>query len=247
MLKLSISTGLFAVLACASVPNASAEPGWTVVQNGSMPVGGTSTITFSANGVCIDSKTTGLCLVAKGPDWDITLFSKKNQACYKSSLKNWAASIRSRTENAGGGPFDGAVWNPAGAGLNVAGIQTDSYITETNGIRKMVCSRQCKTEAAKLPSARLYVAKSIVMPPQVSAIVSQLYAIPNTQRLPLRLDFELPGREAITRVDTIQIAKQNVPASTFAIPEGLKLVKSDMEVFVDQRRRDEIARELQGL
>lgn len=252
MNKLLVSVGLIAILGAAPAyaapaPQAAAKPGWIVTQKGSMPVGGASTITFCADGVCIGSKASGLYLVAKSPDWDITLFSTKNHACFKSTLKNWADSIRKRTKAAGGGPFDGAAWKPAGPGVKVAGFQTDSYVTETNGIRKMTCSRQGTSQPTKLPTARLYVAKDIATPPQVSAIVAQLYAIPNCQKLPLKLDFTLPGRRTITRVDTLQIAKQSIPPSTFAVPTGLKLVKSDMDVFIDQKSKDELDKELEGL
>lgn len=254
MHKVWLSIGFAALVihvqsATAAAP-AAARPGWTVTQSGSLPIGGAAIITFSSAGVSISNRDSGLHLVAKSPNWDITLFSTKTKACYKSSLKDWAQSIRKRTKDSGGGPFDGATWKPAKGNYSVAGFPAQTFVTETSGIKKMSCSRSATPSGkgtAKLPSARLYLAKDIVTPAQVSEIVSQLYAVPNNQRLPLKLEFTLPERKPVTRVNTTLIEKQNIPESTFAIPSGLRQVKSDMEVLIDRKIQDEIDQDLQGL
>lgn len=228
------------LLATSSSAYAAPEVGWSIRQTAKgSPMGTGATITITPTGMRTSDPKSGVSMFTKGPSWNVFLFNTQTGNIYQTTLPQWIQSIQKR-KAANGGRFEGANWKRGGT-TQIAGVRAYEF-----AIDRPVAGRTLRGPDGKpkvIPSiaaAKLFVAQDIVTPPQVSDLVSKIYGVPDCQRIPLRMEVTEAGKRPVLAVDTISIARVNVPDAMFQIPPGLKPVKSDMEVFIDRKSMDQL-------
>lgn len=228
---------VLALTAFSSILPARAENGWVLSQmSQSSPMAGGQTIYITPSGMrSLDSKT-GLSMFTKGPAWNVVLFNKQTRKFYQTPLQSWLQSFQRRNL---GGKFEGASWRRGRQG-SVCNVRAYEFVMDHPPAMKAP-ARTVHGHTRTMPTikaASLWVATDIVTPPQVSAIISKIYGIPDCQRIPLRLVItDGSGRNQVA-MDTMKVAKTPVPDSVFDIPAGYAQVKSDMEVLLDKESMD---------
>lgn len=232
-----------------SVANAAfAEPGWSVTQaaKGGTALTGQMTIYITSNGMRTYDPKNGVTLMTRGPNWTVYIYNTKTKKIYQSALQPWLASFKQRGIS---GRFDGASWKRGNSNIAVAGQRAYEFVMDRPPQVKTnskSLSGKVKKYGSSIQGGSLWVASDIATPPQVSNIISQLYGIPDSQRIPLRMVAIENGRPS-TMMDTTKVARIDVPASIFAVPGGLQPVKQDADVFIDQESMDTLDEMLQEL
>lgn len=240
MVNWRVLPALMATMLSIGAANAAPEVGWSITQTAKgSPMGTGATIIITPTGFLTTNAKSGVSMFTRGPAWNVVLFNTQTRSIYTTSLQNWIASIQKR-KAASGGRFDGASWKRGGTS-NVAGVRAYEFAIDRPIAGRTVRGTDGKVhQVPPIQAASLFVAQDIVTPPQVSDLVSKIYGVPDCQRIPLRMVVTEAGKRPILAVDTVRVARVNVPDAMFAIPGGLKPVKSDMEVFIDRRSMDAI-------
>lgn len=224
-----------------------AEPGYMVVQSakGGASLSGQMTLYVSNNGMRTLDPKNGVSLMTRGPNWTVYIFNTKTKRVFQSPLQPWLASFKNRGLS---GRFDGASWRRGNPNGVVANQRAYEFVMDKPPpIRTNSKSLNGKIKKyGAIQGASLWVASDIATPPQVSNIISQLYGIPDSQRIPLRMQARENG-QTNTMMDTIQVKRMEIPASIFTVPPGLQSVKQDSDVFIDQESMDTLDEMLQDL
>lgn len=233
-----------AVLACLALPGqALAEAGWSIMQTAKgSPMGSGATIVITPSGMRTSDPKSGVSMFTKGPQWNVVLFNTQTRNIYQTTLQGWIQSIEKRRGNAGG-RFSGATWKRGQTAVNIAGANAYEFLTDrppTNGGRQVKGPDGRLRYVPAISGAKLYVAQDIATPEEVSRLISQIYGVPDCKRIPLKLIVNEQGKPPLVAVDTVRIARIDVPDSLFQVPQGFKPVKSDMEVFIDRKSMDAI-------
>ena len=220
-----------------STTAALAEAGWAVTQmSKEASLSGSLTLYISPNGMRSMDQKSGLNMFTRGPAWQMNIFNDKTRRIFQSPLQQWLVSFKARGVS---GRFDGATWRRGREG-NVAGMRAYEFVMDHPPPIK-ANAKQLNGKAAKfagLSSATMWVAADIVTPPQVSDLLSKLYGVPDCQRIPLRVTITEIGKPPKVAVDTIKIARVDVPESVFTAPRGYQPVRQDSEIFIDKESMD---------
>ena len=147
------------------------------------------------------------------------------------------------------GRFEGATWKRGTDNFAIAGVRAYQFMMDKPPVTKT--SSKALNGRVKnfksLQGASLWVASDIQTPPEVSNLLSQIYGVPDCQRIPLRVVVNEVGVGKSTAVDTLKISHLSVPDSAFAVPNGYQIAKTDTEVFIDKESADTIDEMLQDL
>lgn len=220
-----------------------AEAGWSVVQTAKgSPMGSGATILITPNGMRTSDAKSGVSMFTRGPAWNVVLFNTQTRSIYQTTLTGWIQSIEKRRGNAGG-RFSGATWKRGQSAVNIAGANAYEFLTDrppTGGGRQIKGPDGKLRYVPAISGARLYVAQDIATPEQVSNLISKFYGVPDCKRIPLKLVVAEVGKAPVVAVDTLRVARVNIPDNMFQVPVGFKPVKSDMEIFIDRQSMDEI-------
>ncbi len=234
-----------------TIGSAQAEAGWSIVQTAKgSPMGSGATILITPTGMRTSDAKSGVSMFTKGPSWNVVLFNTQTKSIYQTSLQGWIQSIEKR-RGASGGRFSGATWKRGQTAVQVAGAKAYEFLTDrppTGGARAVKGPDGKLRNMPAISGARLYVAQEIATPEEVSKLISQIYGVPDCKRIPLKLIVNEVGKAVPTvAVDTVRIARVNVPDAMFQVPTGFKAVKTDMEVFIDRQSMDAIDSMLKDL
>ena len=220
--------------------DAAQEVGWSITQTAKgSPMGSGATMIITPTGMRTSDAKSGVSLFTRGPAWNVVLFNAQNRSIYQTSLANWLRSIQTRRA---GGRFEGATWKRGGT-TQISGARAYEFLIDrppSGGGRPVKGPDGKMRVLPAISAAKLYVAQDIATPPEISNLISKIYGVPDCQRIPLRMEVTEVGKRPILAVDTVRIARVNVPDSMFAIPVGFKPVKSDMEVFIDSQSMNAI-------
>lgn len=215
------------------------ESGWTLTQvaSGSIGLGGGGqTLCITPNGMRSTDPKNGISMFTRGPSWNVVLLNSQTRKYFQTPLKSWLESFRRRNI---AGKFDGVGWRKGSFGT-VCGTRAYEYLMDhPPSVRTNAGPKRGQMGRSQgIKSANLWVATDIVTPPQASAILSQMYGLPDCQRIPLRVTVtDLSGRTK-TVVDTVKVQRVTVPESQFTVPSGYSPVKSDMEILMDKESMD---------
>jgi hypothetical protein len=241
-----ILLGLISLAAC--LPPALAEDGWSVNQNatGGAALTGAMTLYITPNGMRAYEAKNGINLMTHGPNWQVYIYNDKTKRMYSSQLNPWLQSFRQRGMV---GRFQGATWKRGRDNGVVAGIRAYEFVMDhPPPIRSNYKGLNGRATALNtLRGASLWVASDIKTPPQVSNLLSNLYGVPDCQRIPLRVVLVETGRGQSTAVETSRAVAMNVPDSIFAVPSGYTPAKSDTDVFIDKESMDTLDEMLNDL
>ncbi|MBX9690648.1 MAG: hypothetical protein K2X27_28290 [Candidatus Obscuribacterales bacterium] len=241
--------GLLSSVICAAP--VMAENGWSLVQTArggaGAALGGGMTLYITPSGMRTMDPKSGINLMTHGPNWTVYIFNSKTKRVFSSQLQPWLASFKQRNLTS---RFEGASWR-RGRQAPVAGVNAYEFVMDRppqlRPNAQQFGARGRRAPQSAVQAANLWVASDIVTPPQVSNILSQLYGVPDCQRIPLRVQLTETGKGQSTAVDTVRVARMNVPDSAFAPPNGYKSVKQDSDVFIDQESMDTLDEMLQDL
>lgn len=228
---------------------AKAENGWTLTQvaRGGAALSGMMTLYITPSGMRTVDPKNGVCLMTHAPSWTVYIYNTRTKRMFSSQLAPWLSSFKQRGL---AGRFQGATWRRGNTNGVVAGVRAYEFVMDKPPpIRTANKTISGKVKAvAQMQSANLWVASDIATPREVSNILSSLYGIPDSQRVPLRVQvLEQGARAPSSLVDTMRVQQGNVPDSTFAVPSGYVSVKQDADVFIDQESMDTLDEMLQDL
>ena len=228
---------------------AQAENGWTLTQyaRGGAALSGQMTLYITPNGMRTYDPKNGVSLMTHGPSWQVYIYNSKTKRMFQSALNPWLQSFKSRGL---AGRFQGASWRRGNTNGVVAGVRAYEFVMDKPpAVRTNNKTINGKVkQVAQMQSANLWVASDIATPTQVSNILSSLYGIPDSQRVPLRVQvLEQGARAPSSLVDTLRVQQGNIPDATFAVPTGMTSVRQDADVFIDQESMDTLDEMLQDL
>jgi hypothetical protein len=240
-------TGLISFVIC-SAPAFSGETGWSLFQSarGGAALSGGMTLYITPTGMRTNEPKNGINLMTRGPNWTIYIFNEKTKRMFSSPLQPWLESFKRRNLV---GRFEGATWKRGSQNGAVAGVRAYQFLMD----KPPVLQTTSKSLNGKMRNyntmrgASLWVASDIQTPPQVSNILSQIYGVPDCQRIPLRVVIDEAGKGQTIAVDTIKVSRINVPDNAFAVPSGYSVARTDTDVFIDKESADTIDEMLQDL
>lgn len=242
--------GIFALLAsfiCSGSPGLSAESGWSLNQTATSgaALGGGMTIYISPNGLRSYEPKSGVSLLTHGPNWTVYIFNTKTKRMFSTQLQPWLQSFKQRNLV---GRFQGASWKRGNPNGQVAGVRAYEFVMDkAPPVRTSSKSINGKIQQyGAIQAASLWVASDIKTPQQVSDILCNLYGVPDTQRIPLRVTLTQGGKTS-TAVNTTTAARMNIPDNIFAVPTGYQMVKQDSDVFIDKESMDTLDEMLNDL
>jgi hypothetical protein len=184
--------------------------------------------------------------MTRGPNWTVYIFNDKTKKIFTSPLSSWLASFKQRHLV---GRFEGATWRRGNENGRVANARAYEFIMDKPP--PMRTSSKALNGKMKnygtLQGASLWVASDIQTPREVSNILSQIYGVPDCQRIPLRVVLTESGKGQSIAVDTIKVSHINVPEAAFAVPKGYQITKTDTDVFFDKESTDTLDDLLQDL
>jgi hypothetical protein len=239
--------GLISVAVCAS-PAFSTEDGWKLFQSakGGAALSGSMTLYITSGGMRTYEPKNGISLMTHGPNWNIYIYNEKTRRMFVSQLQPWLESFKKRGL---AGRFQGATWKRGGQTATIAGARAYQFMMDKAPVvqtTSKALNGKMKSYSA-LRSASLWVASDIQTPPQVSNILSQIYGVPDCQRIPLRVVVDETAKGQSTAVDTLTASHITVADSTFAVPTGYQITKTDSDVFIDKESADTLDEMLNDL
>lgn len=192
--------------------------GWALTQF--TPYGGQHFLYFSHDGMRLAQKKMGITIVAKSPDWKLTMYNDKAKTFYQTTyeeLKQRSAkgqglmsSFQRTNKLRGVAPRKGTTGN-------IAGMTATEYFLGPQGQPgSMIC----------------WVSTDITVPPQLTTILTSQFNLPQLKGVPLRVERVDDHGRKVTDLNTQASQLQNLAASNFTYPPNYRRVQEDIEVLV---------------
>jgi hypothetical protein len=190
---------------------------------------GRGQLTVSAKGVRLENKDKlKFTLVAKAPDWRVTIFRNDDKTYFSESLKEFESS----------GLFSGFVMLPPGKHLRPTGFSRSAF--NFCG-REAICMTSRKATLKYMPLG--------IVAPEAESIVYAAYKTPTNGGLPLVYVKAHGGKDYTSAasqhgrleniIDTSKIETIEDNAKFYTAPSGYKLVKSLGLVFAGSSVRND--------
>ncbi len=199
--------------------------------------------------VRISENVNGTVVIARGPQWKVSVYNTRNKLYYDMSLDTWKKHGLRVTWVMMANTSDWPVVKTGSEKL--LGRDTDVYIlpADPNARAKI---RMHKPIDFNYGSAGEYWVDKMPGSRERTAVIMQLYKLPEVPQTPLKLKVYNPGNSALYGISntaagkeqlllqTFSIKKASVPASTFDVPPGYKRAKDDSEVTISKSNSDSL-------
>jgi hypothetical protein len=217
-----------------------AEQGYVLTQKSTKM--GDQYLYLSSEGIKITNPRAGFNLVARAPNWDITLYNDKTRCFYQTTAERYRQELAGRSPD---GELKNSTWSKMGD-TYINGLKATEYRMGSKTVRS-------KTKAGGVVSktingAQYWVASEITIPAKLTELLAAAYGLPSQTSacVPLRLKYsESTGDHLI--LDTYRVDKAPIPVAYFDKPAGYKPVTSDAEVMMNDEQKQimsDMARDL---
>ncbi len=174
----------------------------------------------------------GLCVVASAPWKETSLYCTKTHNVYKSPTSNFHNPYLSAMAMFDGGSFADVHVVLKGS-TKILDIPAKTYIEPPGFSQRQVAKHRGGIVADRAPLKLEFVATDYFKTdPHIDQIISQFYALPHCQGVPLNLSYTTVEAVALKQLTTSKCKKVKIKASDFALPPGLKAVNDGRSVLV---------------
>ena len=195
--------------------------GWIVSQESSS--GGVINIFISDDAIRIDSQTCGFSMLATAPDWKVCIFRPDTKEMGFLKLSQWRAWNTSTIGTTNLCTLDKPISRTV---FRDGGTNTQAYQYKFPG--EKICSRIFQTDKPVEMSNYFVDSYQLSKSPQVTALQCQFFNCPKLDGIIVKCIGVVKGtgeKQLFIRTRKIQ-ASDSIPASTFAVPKGYKLLKT---------------------
>lgn len=207
LLILGIGVLTAAICTCLS---ARAE-GWVLSQY--TPYGGPHTLSFSSQGMRLEQKKMGITIVAKAPDWTITMFNDRARTYFQV-------------------PYHEFVSRKGGARSGFGYDNSPPQRVQTGTVGGLNATLYRTGKAGKSRSISYWLSNDISVPHQLTDIIGKQFHWPITVGVPLKVEKIDELSRAVTELNTESGRLDNLTIASFTYPKTYKRVSSDVEVLV---------------
>jgi hypothetical protein len=207
-----------ACLLAAPLAQKAYAQGWALSQY--TPYGGQHQLYFSHEGMRINQKKMGITIVAKAPDWKLTMYNDRAKTYYQTTYEDW------KQRSAKGQGFVSS-FQRQHKFRNVAPRKGT-----TSSIAGMACTQYFLGPQGQPGSIICWLSNDISVPPQLTNILMSEFGLPNMNGVPLKVERVDDHGKKVTDLNTEASQMQHLTASNFTYPPNYKRVQEDIEVLV---------------
>jgi hypothetical protein len=207
-------TALVAVCLISSPTAGAAPTGWVFHQDGSYL--GKQTLYVSSTGAVL--KTSVATFILKPKQASVVAYSTKNKTFVEMPISQWKKSFA--------GYFamtEGRLLKPGKGKDKISGVATQQY----HLLGKNKQGRTYETD-------ELWAAPGLGVPAFVVKTIASFIDVPDSVGIPVRIVRLKEGARPVTVLDTLKIDRAPVAAAMFTVPTGLRKVKTEVEVLLDE-------------
>lgn len=228
-LMLALASSLSNPCLCAPSSPKSAEKGWSLTQDHCSQQ--LMSVRITENGVRLDKIQGTWTIMAVGPSWEATLYSRGGKTICRVPYKTWCkGGFRIDFEEMTTIPQQHSVrqsrasFSPYGMlPVTQTAWKGTSASYEDMMFRSEVRPRAC--------SFLLETTPKITVAPQVRVLLAHFYHVPLTSEFPLEYSNSVDSRP---RLHTLDLRQIDVPSDLYTPPSGFQLVKSEQDFWVDR-------------
>lgn len=238
-LFLAAASILFSAL--AGLPAWAQEKGWVLTQKSQ--TFGDQYLYVSPSGFKCWNPKAGIALITHAPSWDVTMFNDRTKVVFRTTFEQWKQQIAGRLQGSRAQSMANIPWYRGGA-TNIAGLRATQYKMSGNNAS---LQRTSRSKLSQVRAADYWVSDDIQVPPKIGEMLAQIYGLPPTTNVPLRLSYETQEGANQVALETYRSQQCPIPVTYYAAPQGYKPVKSDVEVMADEETKqmiDDMAKDL---
>lgn len=240
---LTLSLTMMSLL-CISSP-ASADEGYEIEQVDALA--GTQRILATPKAVRIENLANRFVILARAPDWKVSAFNPHARTLYQSELA----------------PFKGHMCfgtNVFGSYLDALPLNTAKKVIVPH--KGMLCEKRTATnphpdrtrtkrggapttifgDKADIEEVYSWHWKDPLVPSAAGKLLTKLYRLPIVEGVPLRFQYKTVEDETTIELKTNSIKKVSIDPALFELPAKCRIVKTELEVTNDKRRKKAVER-----
>lgn len=238
---------LFSALLIHSMSDCFAqEHGWVLTQK-SLTFGDQYLYISPSGFKCVNPKA-GIAFVTRAPNWDVIIFNDRTKVYYATTFDQWKRQLAGRMTNERNQVMSQGNWNRGQTG-SIAGLRATQFVMAgTNRGLQHIANRKGRQHLSQVSSASYWVSEDIQVPPRLAEMLANIYGLPTTVSVPLRLQYAT-GQGNRLALDTYRSQSCPIPITYYNSPSNYKAVQSDVEVMADEETKqmiDDMSRELGG-
>jgi hypothetical protein len=207
----------------------------------------------------MENLKTGLVSLLIGPPWRVHFYNNRHKVVFESNL----ARLRNAFEDGFTGDAEldliqeTHLERAKGTQLNIAGLRSQRFFMRNPKalIARRTRPKTYREEFSALPSIEpvpmasidYWVAHDIHVPLQVTKFICEIYKMPVTTLVPLRLRAQDALARQTIELDTFRSVAGKISPSEFAIPKGFRQAKSFREVMFDEGVQSQAVEMMQGM
>ena len=168
----------------------------------------------------------GLTIITKAPKWNALAYSDSTKSYMDMPYEDWKEKFNT-------GKFGGRTSKllkgkgvikaqPTGKSKKIQGVKADEVIVNRDG-KKFY---------------DMWLSASITPPKQVVELMHNMLQVPVDRGLPLTVTQFREGQSAVSILETNKIDSSPIAKDVFVMPKGLKKVKDEMALMVDENDLD---------
>lgn len=203
------------------------EPGYKLLVRAEIP--GRHKITFSKSGMKAENLAGGYSVVTKSPDWNVTIANvrtKKYIVVPRSKFKGGVSSQLYQTDRE-------ELLN--GKWIKVSTEKVRSRVVGKYTMIPRAMKSTSKREGNIIKQANIMVYQDVSVRPEILDVLGKIFLLPSVKGMPYW--YEYTTDEALTKhchaIETDAVTESKVNLKEYDLPKGLKLAKTEKEVFVD--------------
>lgn len=241
---LVVAALISALFISSFVPAPANETGWVLTQK-SQTFGDQYLYVSPSGFKCVNPKA-GIAFVTRAPNWDVVMFNDRTRVYFATTFDQWKRQIASRFNNERKQAMANCNWARGQAG-NIAGLRATQFVMHgTNkGLQRIANKRS--QHLSQVNSADYWVSEDIKVPPRLAELLADIYGLPPSTSVPLRLTYTVEGGGGRRVLDTYRCQSCPIPVTYYNSPTGYAAVKSEVEVMADEETKqmiDDMARDL---
>jgi hypothetical protein len=226
LLALASSLSNAGLAAPSSAKNA--EKGWSLTQDHCSQH--LMSVRITEHGVRLDKVNGTWTIIAAGPSWEATLYSRGGRTMFQMPYKDWCTA-GFHTD------FEDLTTVPQQHSVRQSRVSISPYgtlpVTQTEWKGTSASYEDMMFRAEVRPRACSYSLETtpkITVAPQVRLLLSHFYHVPLTSELPLEYSNSVDSRP---RLHTLELRQIDVPSDLYTPPVGYRLVKSATDFWFD--------------
>lgn len=195
---------------------------------------GDNTVYVSKVGLRIDMPNTSTTILCTPPEWKMFVFNASSKLCYETTVDKFEGQFIRAIGLILGPVRNSKFWKkqPDWTNNGVPAVHFTRQLTEDE-------QKEIKLKSGKRTvKADFWGLKSSDAPKAACDLACKVDNVPSLSALPLEVNYTQDDGSTATTLKTVSASKLPLSAKLFVRPGGLKLAKSDTEVFLDKSAMD---------